>query len=64
MCVVVSLFFRRLFLGIGRKAEGLTGFDDNPHDTVVPLYKHVKKKKDLGQPQVLDMMLVWALENL
>lgn len=54
MCVVVSLFFRRLFLGIGRRVEGLTGFDDNPYNSVVPLYKQSQKTQD---SRVLDVLL-------
>lgn len=59
-CVVVSLFFRRLFLGIGRRVEGLTGFDDNPSNTVVLLYKHARKTQD---SRVFNVLLSLALEN-
>lgn len=62
MCVflVVSLFFRRLFLGIGRRVEGLTGFDDNPYNAIVLLYKHAWKTQD---SRVFNVLPSLALEN-
>lgn len=46
------------------KVWGLTGFDNNSYDDIVPLYKYIhKKKKSLGQYKVFDVLLSLAQEN-